>query len=77
MSKTSNNILGNISDASRSSRPPRSSPVSLSSAFGVAATTITRLARTDDKAASVLSLDLAGKVVSVLDCGIEDLLGGG
>lgn len=41
---------------------------------GVPATTITRLARTDGKAASALSLDLAGKVVTVLDCGIEDLL---
>lgn len=41
---------------------------------GVAATTITRLARTDDKAASALSLDLAAKIVTVLDCGIEDFL---
>ena len=41
---------------------------------GVAATTITRLARNDQKAASALALDLAGKVVTVLDCGIEDLL---
>ncbi len=41
---------------------------------GMAATTITRLAWTDDKAASPLSLDLASKVVTVLDCGIEDLL---
>ena len=41
---------------------------------GVAATTITRLARHDDKAASALSLDLASKIVTVLDCGIEDLL---
>ncbi len=41
---------------------------------GVAATTITRLARTDDKAASALSLDLASRIVTVLDCGIEDLL---
>ena len=39
----------------------------------VAATTITRLARNDQKAASALSLDLARKV-TVLDCGIEDLL---
>jgi len=46
----------------------------LAVAAGVAATTITRLARNDDKAASALSLDLAGKIVSVLDCGIEDLL---
>ena len=41
---------------------------------GVATTTITRLARTDEKGASALSLDLAGKMVTVLDCGIEDLL---
>ena len=43
---------------------------------GVAATTITRLARHDDKAASALSLDLdlASRIVTVLDCGIEDLL---
>jgi len=46
----------------------------LAVAAGVAATTITRLARNDQKAASALSLDLAGKVVTVLDCGIEDLL---
>jgi DNA-binding Xre family transcriptional regulator len=47
---------------------------SLAVQAGVAATTITRLARNDDKAASALSLDLAGKIVTVLDCGIEDLL---
>jgi len=41
---------------------------------GVATTTITRLARTDDKAAAALSLDLAFKTVTVLDCAIEDLL---
>jgi DNA-binding Xre family transcriptional regulator len=41
---------------------------------GVAATTITRLARTDEKAASALSLDLAGKIVTLLGCEIEDLL---
>ena len=46
----------------------------LAVAAGVAATTITLLARNDQKAASALSLDLAGKVVTVLDCGIEDLL---
>ena len=46
----------------------------LASEIGVAATTITRLARTDDKAASSLPLDLAGKIVSVLEVGIEDLL---
>ena len=40
----------------------------------MAATTVARLARNDEKAASALSLDLAGKVVTVLDCGIEDLL---
>jgi DNA-binding Xre family transcriptional regulator len=47
---------------------------SLAIAAGVAATTITRLARNDDKAASALSLDLASKIVTVLDCGIGDLL---
>jgi DNA-binding Xre family transcriptional regulator len=47
---------------------------SLAVQAGVSATTITRLARNDDKAASALSLDLAGKFVTVLDCGIEDLL---
>ena len=40
----------------------------------VVATTITPLARTDDKVASALSLDLASKIVTMLDCGIEDLL---
>ena len=40
----------------------------------MAATAITRLARNDQKAASALSLDLAGKVVTVLDCEISDLL---
>ena len=47
---------------------------SLATQAGVAATTVARLARTDDKAASALSLDLASKIVTVLDCGIEDLL---
>ena len=47
---------------------------SLAIAAGVAATTITRLARDDQKAATALSLDLAGKLVTVLDCGVEDLL---
>jgi DNA-binding Xre family transcriptional regulator len=47
---------------------------SLAISAGVAATTITRLARTDEKSASALSLGLAGKIVTVLDCGIEDLL---
>ena len=47
---------------------------SLAVQTGVASTTITRLARNDDKAASALSLDLASKIVTVLDCGIEDLL---
>ena len=46
----------------------------LAVAAGVAATTVTRLARHDEKAASALSLDLAGKIVTVLDCAIEDLL---
>jgi DNA-binding Xre family transcriptional regulator len=49
---------------------------SLAVQAGVAATTITRLARPidDPKSASALSLDLAGKIVTVLDCRIEDLL---
>jgi DNA-binding Xre family transcriptional regulator len=49
---------------------------SLAVAAGVAATTITRLAKSadDPKAASALSLDLASKIVTVLDCRIEDLL---
>jgi DNA-binding Xre family transcriptional regulator len=47
---------------------------SLAVAAGVAATTITRISRTDEKAASALSLDLAGKILTVLDCKIEDLL---
>ena len=46
----------------------------LASKIGVATTTITRLARTDEKGASSFPLDLAGKIVSVLHCGIEDLL---
>ena len=49
---------------------------SLAVQAGVSATTITRLARTvdDPKSASALSLNLASKIVTVLDCGIEDLL---
>jgi DNA-binding Xre family transcriptional regulator len=47
---------------------------SLAVQAGLAATTITRLARTDDKAVLILFLDLASKIVTVLDCGIEDLL---
>ena len=45
-------------------------------AAGVAATTITRLGQSPDdpKAASALSLGLASKILTVLDCGIEDLL---
>ena len=48
----------------------------LAVAAGVAATTITRIGRnTDDpKAASSLPLDLAGKILTVLEVGIEDLL---
>ncbi|MEX0649843.1 MAG: helix-turn-helix domain-containing protein [Candidatus Andersenbacteria bacterium] len=46
----------------------------LAIAVGSAATTITRLARNDQKAAAGLSLDLAGKIVTALDCGIDDLL---
>ena len=47
---------------------------SLAAEIGVAATTITRLARTDDKAASSLPLDLAGKILTVPEVGIGDLL---
>lgn len=49
---------------------------SLANAAGVSATTITRLSRPidDPKAASALTLELASKIVTVLDCGIEDLL---
>jgi DNA-binding Xre family transcriptional regulator len=46
----------------------------LASEIGVAATTITRLARTDEKGASSLPLDLAGKIVTVLEVDIGDLL---
>ena len=41
---------------------------------GVAATTVARFARNDEKAASAMSLDLASKIVTVLGSGIEDLL---
>jgi hypothetical protein len=47
---------------------------SLAVRVGVAATIMTYMARADDKAASALSLDLASKIVAVLDWGIEDLL---
>ena len=47
---------------------------SLADQAGLAASTITRLARSDCKAASALFLDLVGMIVSVLDSGIEDLL---
>lgn len=42
--------------------------------MGVAATTIKRLARFDEKGASALSLGLAGKIVTVLDCRVVDFL---
>jgi hypothetical protein len=45
----------------------------LASEIGVAATTSTRLARTDDKDASSLPLHLAG-ILTVLEGGIGDLL---
>ena len=45
----------------------------LASEIGDAATTITRLARHDDKGASSLPLDLAGKILRVLEVGIGDL----
>jgi len=47
---------------------------SLATQAGVATTTVARLAGTDDKAAYPLSLDLVSKIVTVLNCGIEDLL---
>jgi DNA-binding Xre family transcriptional regulator len=47
---------------------------SLAVQAGVATTTISRLARNDDKGATALSLDLASKIVTVLDGGIKDLL---
>lgn len=47
---------------------------SLATEISVAATTITRLARRDEKGASSLPLDLAGKILTVLDVGVEDLL---
>ena len=47
---------------------------SLAVQAGVATTTVSRLARNDEKGASALSLDLASRIVTVLDCGIEDLL---
>jgi DNA-binding Xre family transcriptional regulator len=49
---------------------------SLAVQAGVSATTVTRLARTvdDPKAASALSLESASGIVTVLDCGIDDLL---
>ena len=46
---------------------------SLAAQAGVASTTIARLARTAEKATTALSLDLAGKIETVLECGIEDL----
>ena len=47
---------------------------SLAVQAGVAATTVARLARTDEIGASALSLDLASKIVTVLECGMADLL---
>ena len=46
----------------------------LASEIDVATTTSTRLARTDDKGASSLPLHLAGKILTVLEMGIGDLL---
>jgi DNA-binding Xre family transcriptional regulator len=47
---------------------------SLAVQAGVVTTTISRLARNDDKGASALPLDLAEKILTVLEAGIEDLL---
>ncbi len=41
---------------------------------GVAATTITRLSRTDTSAAAALSLDLEGEILTVVLASVEDLL---
>lgn len=48
----------------------------LANQAGVSASTITRLSRPfdDPKAALALSLELAGQMMTVLDCGIDDLL---
>lgn len=64
----------NLRRAERGEKPL--SMNSLAVAVGVAATSITRMARgaDDSKAAQSLSLELAGKIMTVLDCGIEDLL---
>lgn len=64
----------NVARAERGEKPLTMN--SLATQAGVAATTITRMARDadDPKAAQALSLDLAGKILTVLDCGIEDLL---
>jgi transcriptional regulator with XRE-family HTH domain len=64
--------LANLKRAERGQKPITMN--SLAVQAGVAATTITRLARTDDKAASSLPLDLAGKILTVLEVGIADLV---
>ena len=75
MYKTSSTILGDISDGSRSLRPPKVFTLIFVVCFWRSGnTTVARLAITDDKAATALSLDLASKIVTVLDCGIEDLM---
>ena len=48
---------------------------SLADQAGLAVSAITRLARSDCKAASALFLDLVGMIVTGLESGIEDLLG--
>ncbi len=47
---------------------------SLATQAGVAATTVARLARINDKAASTQLLDLAAKIVTVLEDGKKDPL---
>ena len=64
--------LANVRRAERGEK--RITMNSLATECAVAATTITRLARTDEKAAQSLSLELAGQILTILDCGIEDLL---
>ena len=58
----------------KSNQAATSSGTSCDAATSRATATITRMARNDQKAASALSLDLASKIVTVLVCGIEDLL---
>lgn len=64
----------NVRRAERGEKPLTMNTLAIEA--GVAATTVSRLARDPDdpKAATALTLELAGKILTVLDCGIEDLL---